>query len=256
MYVRLAFAVAAHLEPEILIVDEVLAVGDAQFQKKCINKMGQVSKAGRTVIFVSHNLTVVASLCDRALLLDGGRKQIEGGTDEVMSAYIGSTGSSQSEVLWDAQDRAANSGRLRLIAARTLSGQEVTADVLIDQPTTVEYDFEVLEDGVNVSSSIHLLDKHDTCILATGTSSRELPRGFYRHSCVFPANFLNDASYSVTIFLISDVTRHEVVVRRAVNFFVHETKARGEYLGVVIGCIRPNLEWNERALNGSAAPVR
>src|ERR1039457_2168358 len=88
MYVRLAFAVAAHLEPEILIVDEVLAVGDAQFQKKCIGKMQDVSKGGRTVLFVSHNLTVVSSLCGRALLLESGRKCMEGATEKVVSGYI------------------------------------------------------------------------------------------------------------------------------------------------------------------------
>jgi lipopolysaccharide transport system ATP-binding protein len=145
---------------------------------------------------------------------------------------------------------------MRMTAARTLSGDKITADVIIDQPTTVEYDFEVLEDGLYVSSSIHLFDKHETCILVTGTTARELKRGIYRHSCVFPANFLNDASYTVTIFLITDVTRHEVVIPHALSFFVHETKARGEYLGAVIGCIRPTLEWNERSLNGSVAPAR
>src|ERR1019366_9498873 len=101
MYVRLAFAVAAHLEPEILIIDEVLAVGDAEFQKKCIGKMGQVSKSGRTVIFVSHNLTVVATLCGRAVLLDAGQKRLEGNSEQVVSAYIQSGAASVGEVTWE-----------------------------------------------------------------------------------------------------------------------------------------------------------
>ncbi len=83
-----------------------------------------------------------------------------------------------------------------------------------------------------------------------------LARGRYRHSCVFPANFLNDGNYFISIFLITDVTRHEVVVPNAISFFVHETKARGQYLGTMIGCIRPQLEWKESALNGSVVPVR
>jgi lipopolysaccharide transport system ATP-binding protein len=256
MYVRLAFAVAAHLDPEILIIDEVLAVGDAQFQKKCASKMGQVSRSGRTVIFVSHNLTLVASLCDRAVLLDAGEKQMEGAAETVISAYVDSTSTAPSEVRWNLEDGATNNGRLRLVAARTLSGNKITADVVIDEATLIEYDFEVLQDGLNVSTSIHLFDKHDTCVLATGTSSRELAPGMYRHACVFPANFLNDGNYSISIFLITDVTRHEVVVQRALSFFFHETKARDEYLGTMIGCIRPRLEWKEQHLNGSAVGSR
>src|SRR5512140_2704841 len=99
MYVRLAFAVAAHLEPEILMVDEVLAVGDAAFQKKCLGKMQDVSiKEGRTVLFVSHNLTVVATLCHRSLLLQGGLKTKEGPTPEVLATYVQTSGVSPGEV--------------------------------------------------------------------------------------------------------------------------------------------------------------
>ncbi len=243
MYVRLAFAVAAHLEPEILIVDEVLAVGDAQFQKKCIGKMSQASKAGRTVLFVSHNLSVVASLCDRAILLEDGVKRAEGPSEKVISTYVQSAATSESEITWPATDRAVNNGRLRLISARVICKEKTTSDVEIDQPTTVQYDFEVLKDGLNVSTSIHLLDKHDTCVLASGAGSRILPKGRYQHSCIFPANFLNDGRYSISIYLITDVMHHDVALRNAITFFVHETTARGEYLGTVIGCVRPQLEW-------------
>ncbi|MGZ4966215.1 MAG: ABC transporter ATP-binding protein, partial [Chthoniobacterales bacterium] len=249
MYVRLAFAVAAHLEPEILIVDEVLAVGDAQFQKKCIGKMGQASKAGRTVLFVSHNLSVVASLCGRALLLDGGCKRAEGPSEKVISSYVQSAAASESEVNWEESDRTVNDGRLRLVSARVLCEDRITSDVEIDKATIVQYDFEVLKDGLNVCSSIHLTDKHDVCVLVGGTLSRPLKKGRYQHSCVFPANFLNDGRYSISIYLITEVTRHDVVVRNAITFFVHETKARSEYFGTVIGCIRPQLEWKEISLS-------
>ena len=251
MYVRLAFAVAAHLEPEILIVDEVLAVGDVQFQKKCIGKMGQASRDGRTVLFVSHTLSVVSSLCDRAILLEGGVKRLEGETEKVISAYAQSATSADSEVHWSDSDRSANNGRLRLVSARIISDNKITNDAQIDQPTTVQYDFEALKDGLDVSSSIHLFDKHNTCVLASGTATQVLGRGRYRHSCTFPASFLNDGLYSISIYLITDVTRHDVVVPNAISFFVHETKARTEYLGTVIGCVRPTLQWNERSLNGA-----
>jgi lipopolysaccharide transport system ATP-binding protein len=251
MFVRLAFAVAAHLEPEILIVDEVLAVGDAQFQKKCIGKMQDVSKGGRTVLFVSHNLTVVSALCRRAVFLEGGKKRMEGPTEDVVSRYMETASTSVAEVAWDASAPDTNNGRLRLAKARVLSGTKITAEVEIDKPTILQYDFEVLKDDLNVCTSIHLFDKHGTCVLASGTGSKVLKRGVYQHSCVFPAHFLNDTRYSATIILLTDVTRWEVSVRDAVSFFVHEIKGRDEYLGGIIGCIRPHLEWKEKSLNNS-----
>jgi lipopolysaccharide transport system ATP-binding protein len=251
MYVRLAFAVAAHLEPEILIVDEVLAVGDAQFQKKCIGKMQDVSKGGRTVLFVSHNLTVVSALCRRVVFLEGGKKRMEGPTEDVISRYMETASTSAAEVAWDASAPDTNNGRLRLAKARVLSGTKITADVEIDKPTVLQYDFEVLEDDLDVMTSIHLFDKNGTCVLSSGTRSKVLKRGVYQHSCVLPAHFLNDTRYTVNIILLTDVIRWEVSVRDALSFFVHESRREHEYLGGFIGCVRPQLEWIEKSLNNS-----
>ena len=248
MYVRLAFAVAAHLEPEILIVDEVLAVGDASFQKKCIGKMGEVAKGGRTVLFVSHNLSVIASLCSRALLLEGGSERAEGQTGEVLSKYIQSAATSHGEAKWDHSQPQANNGRLRLAAARTRCDGAVTGDVQIDKPTTLEFDFEVLGAGLNVSTSIHLFDKQGIWVLCGGTPSKALLPGRYQHSYLFPADFLNDGAYTISIILITDVTRLDVHIRDAISFVVHEIKGRQEYLGTINGCIRPRLHCEERAL--------
>jgi lipopolysaccharide transport system ATP-binding protein len=250
MYVRLAFAVAAHLEPEILIVDEVLAVGDASFQRKCIAKMHDAStREGRAVLFVSHNLTVISSLCAKALLLVEGRKQEEGPTEKVVSSYIHSDGRGAGEVRWNAADPAVNSaGRLRLLRAQISCEEKVSADVEIEKPTVVQYDFEVLRDGLNVSTSIHLTDKHGTCVLASGSREAVLARGCYRHSCVFPAHFLNDGIYSISIFLITESTNFEVHVRDAISFTAHERARREGYMGQIIGCIRPKLHWNEEII--------
>ena len=248
MYVRLAFAVAAHLDPEILIIDEVLAVGDASFQKKCLGKMGEVAKGGRTVLFVSHNLTVIASLCQRSLLLQEGFKTKEGATQQVLAAYVQGASASLGEVLWEGSHRNANNGRLRLVAARILCEGKVTGDVQIEKPTVLQYDFEVLQRGLNVCTSIHLFDKHGTWVLCGGNLSKVIAPGFYQHSCTFPADFLNDGRYSVSIILLTDTTRQDVHIRDAISFFVHEMKGREEYLGVVGGCVRPPLEWQERAL--------
>ena len=119
MYVRLAFAVAAHLEPEILIVDEVLAVGDAEFQKKCLGKMGEVAEEGRTVLFVSHNMPAVQALCARAILLRAGTVAVDGSTGEVLREYLGHLLATAAHAFEDNPDRRGD-GSVRLTAARVL----------------------------------------------------------------------------------------------------------------------------------------
>jgi len=115
MYVRLAFAVAAHLEPEILLVDEVLAVGDAAFQKKCLRKMEDEAKAGRTVVFISHNMAAILSLCERAFLLDSGRKIVEGTTSDVVQCYLQSASATEAVPLDQRRDRTGD-GSIRLVS--------------------------------------------------------------------------------------------------------------------------------------------
>jgi len=249
MYVRLAFAVAAHLEPEILIVDEVLAVGDAEFQKKCVGKMGEVSKEGRTVLLVSHNMTVLSSLCDRAILLENGEKKLEGSAEKVVSTYVQSGSFAVGEVSWKTSDKEANNGRMRLDKARIICDDKITADVFINKSVFIQYDFEVLIDDLNISTSIHLCDKHGACILATGMPSKLVKRGLFQQTCKIPPNFLNDIHYFVRIFLITDTTRIEVNIPDAISFIAHETEGREEFIGTIIGCIRPNLEWDHKKLN-------
>ena len=129
MYVRLAFAVAAHLEPEILLVDEVLAVGDAAFQKKCLGKMGDVAKEGRTVLFVSHNMAAVTNLCGRAVLLHSGRIVQIGAVSEVVQAYLASVDESGSIALGDRRDRKGD-GRLRITQVSLADEQGNPVDCL------------------------------------------------------------------------------------------------------------------------------
>src|SRR5437899_11537720 len=121
MYMRLAFAVAAHLETEILLVDEVLAVGDANFQKKCLGKMGEVAQEGRTVLFVSHNMTAVNQLCPRAIMLCDGEIARMGNTPEVVAEYLKVGSKSGGERLWNDRQKAPGSDRIRLHAVRVVS---------------------------------------------------------------------------------------------------------------------------------------
>ena len=142
MYLRLAFAVAAHLEPEILLVDEVLAVGDADFQKKCLGKMGDVAEEGRTVLFVSHNMPAVQALCARAILLRAGTVAVDGSTGEVLREYLGHLLATAAHAFEDNPDRRGD-GRVRLTAARVLDEEGRPCErVVAGKPITLEFSYE------------------------------------------------------------------------------------------------------------------
>ncbi len=141
MYVRLAFAVAAHLEPEILLVDEVLAVGDVAFQKKCLGKMSDVSRAGRTVLFVSHNMTAIQNLCSRAILLQKGHLTLDGPVDEVVTAYLAELEAGAEDAFAEGEGRA-GTGRVRLTGARVLNERgRPTSHLVAGTPVTFEFDY-------------------------------------------------------------------------------------------------------------------
>ena len=241
MYVRLAFAVAAHLDTEILLVDEVLAVGDAKFQRKCLGKIGEAASSGRTVLFVSHNMVPVSSLCTKAILLDHGTVATVGPTRKVVAAYIeDAEGNRAGEVSWNESDRIANNGRLRLIRARIVGPRGVSCDVVIDEPFTLEVEYEVMG-TLNAASSVHVLDKHSALAFSTGTILRDSTPGAYRDSYQFPGNLLNDGLYAFNLLLMTDGFRIEVRVDRALTFTVHESSGR-EYLGDIGGAVRPHID--------------
>jgi lipopolysaccharide transport system ATP-binding protein len=254
MYVRLAFAVAAHLEPEILIIDEVLAVGDAAFQKKCLGKIGEVShQGGRTVLFVSHNMGVVANLCNRAILLKDGKVLRDGPAAAVVGAYIEAGATVTGEATWAAGDPEASNDRMRLLRARILSEGKLTGDVAIDAAVTLEFDFRILDKPGHVACSIHLFDKQGVWVLCTAPISADLGPGDYRHTVTIPANFLNDGLYSFSIILLRNVSQIEVHKRDALTFFVHETgEGRGEWGGTFHGCVRPKLPCTTVAIGRDA----
>ena len=241
MQVRLAFSVAAHLEPEILIIDEVLAVGDVAFQRKCLGKMGDVARQGRTILFVSHSMVAVSTLCSRAVLVNQGVVVKSGPTRDVVAAYLDANVVCSGEVTWEASDTRANNGRLRLAKARIVCPRGMTADVEIDEPFDLEIDYKVLRQ-LNVATSIHVIDKYGVCSFVSYTASKPLAPGEYRDSYRFPANLLNDGLYSVNVFLLTETTQIEVKIEHAVSFTVHESNGRQEYLGMVIGSVRPQLE--------------
>ena len=208
MYVRLAFAVAAHLEPEILLVDEVLAVGDAAFQKKCLGKMGEVaSQQGRTVFFVSHNMGAVRSLCEEAILIDGGRLVMAGEPGDVISHYLSAGSPKDSEVegqiLWNGGTtrRAAEDSRLRSI--RLLDGLGVPqATFEADKPIDVEIHYEILQRLRGARFCLMLLTQEgELAFSATDHLFQQETQqpGCYKSSCQIPGGLLNRRNYVVNL---------------------------------------------------------
>ncbi len=262
MYVRLAFAVAAHLSPDILIVDEVLAVGDANFQKKCLGKMHEVAEEqGRSVLFVSHNMGSLASLCSRAILLVGGRVHSQGTTSDVISEYIALGRDDAGERIWATPQEAPGNEKVRLHAVRIVSKGAITADTDISEEVEIQVDFWNFKAGAEISASIHLLTSGGIEILASGNIpsanlirddwfGKPYPTGLYRSTCVLPGNFLNDGGYSISAFLLTDVSNVEVIAREAVSFKAHDTGSmRQEFSGEWLGAIRPRLAWQTQQID-------
>jgi lipopolysaccharide transport system ATP-binding protein len=255
MYVRLAFAVAAHLEPEILLVDEVLAVGDIEFRKKCLGKMQDVSMGGRTVLFVSHDMGNIANLCSRTIWLDAGTIHAIGDTQEVISRYVSSGPQLGGDISWTDMNTAPGNEKVRLKAVRIKSGNSATSDVMIDKEVRIEMDYWNLQDGAILVSNIHLRDKMNAFVLAShSTPSASLmpdpwadkprPRGLYRTVCVLPANFLNNDNYSIDVGILNGKLEWQVWEKNILTFMVHESgEMKKEYLGSWVGVVRPKLEW-------------
>ncbi|RFZ85799.1 ATP-binding cassette domain-containing protein [Mucilaginibacter terrenus] len=258
MYVRLAFAVAAHLESEILIVDEVLAVGDAEFQKKCLGKMGEVSKGeGRTVLFVSHNMAAISNLCTKSILLKHGQLQTIDYTSRVIDNYIrtgeNNDGQINSEdIIVKQASTKAGFHTLRLLSR----SKGITADFAINEDIIVEIEYDVYQDGATIQPSIHLLDTLDTCIFATFSApsasatidtyyKKPLEKGRYKSTCIIPGNYLNDKSYKINAFLVPEDISDMAVAENVLAFTVVETgEMRKEYTGDWWGVVRPKLSWS------------
>jgi lipopolysaccharide transport system ATP-binding protein len=252
MYVRLAFAVAAHLEPDILIIDEVLAVGDAAFQKKCLGKMKDVaSEQGRTVLFVSHNMAAVTQLCDRSVWLMDGAVQAIGASDRVVSSYLSATSTQVPERRWRYPGDAPGDDRVRVVAGRVLQAGQVTGVVDINDPCRVEIEFEVLQPARNLLTGINLYDIHGTCIFNT-VDWREsmLPPGRYRKHVDIPAQTLAEGVTRVlvrAVFYEPDVM--SAVIPDALTFEAmdsdHPLAVRGHYKDTWPGVVRLRLPWSD-----------
>jgi lipopolysaccharide transport system ATP-binding protein len=262
MHARLAFAVAAHLEPEILIVDEVLAVGDAAFQRKCLGKMDAVAKGGRTVLFVSHNMSAAAQLCNRGILLSAGRLVRTGGIDEVVNEYVESgTLDQQADVLFPERPTAAGSIR-RLSLCNDLGKK--TTEFFNDERLTLEVEYE-LREAVSENHVYVILERADgLLVMRSGDDdAREaLPRvralrepGVYTRRVFFPPNILNEGVYQWHVVLGKRRSEHD---QRRSAFFRIEDRSdyRDATLGKRKGVIVFPLDWSEEHWNAERGQQR
>lgn len=244
MYVRLAFAVAAHLEPEILIVDEVLAVGDASFQKKCLGKMKDVSREGRTVLFVSHNMTALQALCSNALWLDRGAIAERGSTHGVVAKYLQKASSVVMSREWPNAESApgCDEVRLRRVAVMPANNDD-PLQMSLRTPVLMEFEFWNHSHGAELNLSVVLYNTEGVCIFNTGSGAKRMAKGLVRGRFVVPGNFLNDGSYSVRVLIVKDQSVVLLDLNDMLVFEIRDLDRGGAWFGKWIGAVRPQLEW-------------
>jgi lipopolysaccharide transport system ATP-binding protein len=265
MYVRLAFAVAAHLEPEILLVDEVLAVGDVAFQKKCMGKMDEVGREGRTVLFVSHNMTAVKALCTRGVLLRDGKVAAQGDTIEVVKEYQRQTSSGgAAERSWRRENAPGNEiARLLAVRVRDAAGN-VGSDIDSQHPFSIEIDIESLADRALLGTSIMIHNEEGECVLSSISNNDPVwhgkmrPKGVYRSRCELPANLFPDGPLLISAVVWGDHYKWGFQENEVVVVQVHETagSARGDFLKRMAGVVRPALPWSSAPLGRPAGTPR
>lgn len=268
MYVRLAFAVAAHLEPEILLVDEVLAVGDAEFQRKCLGKMRDVAESdGRTIVFVSHNLSAVQRLCQRSYWIDGGRIAGAGPTQEVIAAYLKRSGSRQRGGEAEVGATVARSGGadagLRRVAMLNAAGQPIDR-IYLGQPFWIRLTFEVAKPVDDAVVEVGISSADGTRVVTAQSIDRERPvlvlePGRWEVEIrldvtMLPGDFTLDVALSRLTGLTLDYVE-QVFAFTALN--VAEEGGDHYPWNVVRGSVRAESEWTVRsATPGHALPVR
>jgi len=253
MYLRLAFAVAAHLEPEILVVDEVLAVGDAEFQRKCLGKMGDVAQQGRTVLFVSHNMSAILRLTHEAIVLKKGQLIKRAPTQEAVDFYLSSGQAETGERLWGAEDIPAMSAPFKPIALRVKDRSGKVVDtVRSTEPVTIEWEYQLdapvtgLRVGMylNTMRAEYVFTAFDTDDAKQFEQFGARQAGHYFSRCTIPADFFNEGRYSLGVNASSFAVRRYFMDDNALSFNVDITGAPGtQWPEVRQGPVRPRLNW-------------
>jgi lipopolysaccharide transport system ATP-binding protein len=239
MYVRLAFSVAAHLEPEILIVDEVLAVGDAEFQKKCLGKMKEVSQQGRTVIFVSHNLVAVKSLCTKGIVMDQGKLVFSGSADEAVENYMNANASKvqPSTAFSSPEDAIGN----EFIKIKSVSVQP-TNPTITDE-FSIHFSFWNFSPGPSIFLAMDLINVYEEVVFGSGFTFETGIDNICEASCIIPADLMNDGLYEINLYFNSVEMRPIFQALNIISFEVSDKDRNYAYFGKVNGSVRPLLKW-------------
>ena len=240
MYLKLAFAVAAHMEPDILIVDEVLAVGDAEFQRKCIGKMKQVSsEKGRTILFVSHNMQAVTNLCSTAILLQQGRITATGDPSHVVTNYFSAFSKQTWKVEWQKDDAPGNEF-ISMISVE-LNPDLVDGNTHIDirTPLTVKFRFYNHSDNIVLTAGLHLFTVAGECIFDVSLPPQVHRKGILEGTCSIPGNFLNDSSYYFSIIFVKDTSQQIFYFENCLQFEVEDFRENIAWHGKWMGYVRP-----------------
>jgi lipopolysaccharide transport system ATP-binding protein len=259
MFIRLAFGVAAHLEPEVLLIDEVLAVGDAAFQKKCLGRMGESTTEGRTVLFVSHNMAALERLCSRAIWIDGGEVVRDGPAGDVVAEYLRTSFTPATEHVWDTVEEAPGSDDVRIRRAEVRPVGGTPSDPLSirsEMQFTIEY--WNLKPGAALSVHIELLTERGETVFRSSPihepnwHGKPFPEGLYRSTCVMPGDLLNDGTHVVRVGFRQD---EGLTIAEVDDLLVLEVRddvsMRGACNGHWPGAVRPALSWSTERLDGA-----
>jgi len=264
MYIRLAFAVAAHLEPEILIVDEVLAVGDVAFQKKCLRRMNDAAREGRTIVLVSHNMLSIEALCTQAVWLHGGRVMGTGEPHRIISQYLRTAFSPLPQQDW--QDKASAPGNDQVRLRRALirpKGGTAADPVRVCDACVMEFELWNLRPNTYLYVGIQFYNDHGILIFesapvdATPWLGKAFPVGLFKFACHVPANLLNAGVHRVTLVVSKN---EDVLLHKEDDILVFEiadsTEKRGGWYGSWDGAVRPILAWDTQLLGADGAVTK
>jgi lipopolysaccharide transport system ATP-binding protein len=257
MYVRLAFAVAAHLEPEILVVDEVLAVGDAEFQKKCLGKMREVAEGhGRTVLFVSHNMVAVQNLCSVAMWLSEGKLLGKGAATEIIRRYLQTDIRNATQRTWNDYASAPGTESFKLLRA-SIQGKDGDDTLTISTPLIMEFEYLNLNEGARLNLSVDVINEHGLTVFNTVPYTdaewhgKPFPCGVFRSAIAIPAFLLNDGSYRVRVMVVYDQAHIHYVIDDVLALEVTDDQPREGWQGKWQGVVRPRLQWRTEFLGSS-----
>lgn len=256
MYVRLAFAVAAHLEPEILIIDEVLAVGDTEFQKKCMGKMKDVSGEGRTVLFVSHNMSAMNTLCETVLYLKDGKVEDIGEAGKVISKYLSSDVKVSTKRNWSVTE-APGDEVVRLLETRLINREEETIDVVnFHEGAGIEIIYEVLKDGYLPVPNLHILNHHGEYVFVSSESAKNAvnlsEKGIHKSIVWLPPHLLNEGEYraGIATTTLAPLKIHFYEKEALIFDVIEDMNLReNDFRSAYPGFVRPKLVWESNKLS-------